>query len=307
MSGTWWALGAVGVLAAVGSARRGSAQSDPVTVRAEQIRERFQGDPSGYLPLARLARARLRGGGPGSPTRFPPRESWARWTEPDPPAEFADFVNAFYEIWKSGEGVAEVQAQLGRRAAAQQQSWMRSPLAATLQALLPRADAHGFREWVSDHDERPETPREVLELLETWLDDERLLSVREDGLVEVGHDLEDQLSLLGEQPIAVFHGTSTALLPSIRRHGLRPPRTRAQKTDRQFSSAAGVYVKLRPDVDHYSLAAVRRHGGDRVHLTIRAIPTELEPDPDDQDQPWATRASQFVLPLVPPSDIMAVD
>jgi hypothetical protein len=115
------------------------------------------------------------------------------------------------------------------------------------------------------------------------------------------------MGVLSGLPVAVYHGTSSALLPSIVQAGrLRPPRSRAEMASPHKNSGAGVYVEDSGGslINTYALAAVRRFGGDAVMLTIKTTLWELEPDPDDLD--LAAGRHQYVLDSVPLSDIVDV-
>ena len=136
---------------------------------------------------------------------------------------------------------------------------------------------------------------------------------------ELGIERNDRLKLfdfmdrrvvagvLSGLPVAVYHGTSSALLPSIvQAGGLQPPRSRAEMASPHKNSGAGVYVEDSGGglVSTYALAAAQRFGGDAVLLTIKTVLGELESDPDDLD--IASGRHQYVLDSVPLSDIVDV-
>jgi hypothetical protein len=305
MDGTWLALGAAGVLAAAAGVRRGSVNELPGTVleRAAQIRQRFQGDEPGYLAIARLVATDLSIGGR---LRFPTPGMWATWTEPDPDPSFARFVDTFWRLWKGGTQQAQRRAQ--QRAKGRQRAFLASPKAQVLRVLHDRA-RQPFERWLSEQDlmaQAEQGAADRLELFAQWLDDVPMLSVRDDGLVQVDHDLSDGnvRRLIGDLPVVMFHGTSTKLLPKIRREGLRPARSQQQKSDPTFSTASGVYLDLRPDVEVYARGAASRHGGKPVILAVRRTLDQIEPDPDDAHLGWSTSAMQFITPWVPVTDIV---
>jgi len=299
--GTWWALGAAATLTALATGKRGSRSK--TAERAEQIRAAFQHDPEGYKQIAGLAHAQLgRYGRVGVP-------KWDRWdperiaTEPSS----VEFIDGFWRVWKQ-QGVQATRQRRAREAARERQQWLSSPHARTLRELLGRSRSE-FQSWVAEQqrEDEIEDQQDRLEVFAEYLEDfPGSLSVREDGLIEVGTDLlhPDTWTLIGDLPIAMYHGTSTALLPAIRRQGMRPARQQRQKSDPTYSTAAGVYLSLRHSVDVYARCAATRHGGDPVILTVRRTLDEISPDPDDEHLGWGTAAMQFITPWVPVSDIV---
>jgi hypothetical protein len=107
--------------------------------------------------------------------------------------------------------------------------------------------------------------------------------------------------------VAVYHGTSSALFPSIvQAGGLRRPRSKADMASPHKNSGAGVYVEDSGGslVSRYALAATQRFGGDVVLLTIKTTLEDLQADPDDRDLPGGRY--QYVLDSVPLPSIVDV-
>lgn len=137
--------------------------------------------------------------------------------------------------------------------------------------------------------------------LEESLENESI-AVREDGLIEPGWLDSKSRRIIGRLPIVVYHHTSSALLPEIKRTGLR---SGVYNVSRHEYESAGVYVTLRysgNDVDTYHSAAVAAFGGRPVTLLIRTTVPELQSDPDDAH--LQSGSYQYVLPEVEPRDII---
>lgn len=306
MDGSMMALAAVGIVAGATLKSRGS-RSVSVLEKARQIREAFQHDEAAYRKITPLVYRKIYGKAPIGRGIFPTPTMWATWTErPEEDAEFSRYVEVFYDVWKNGGDAQKVARDTAKRAARERKRWQVSPKTETLRALHRRGKS-AFDAWARENDQVHDDEQERLEAFEQWLEDVPMLSVRDDGLIQVHHDLQDRKTraLIGGLPIAMFHGTSTKLLPAIRKQGMRPARTQRQKSDPTFSTASGVYLDLREDIDVYARGAVARHGGRPVILTVRRTLDELEPDPDDAHLGWGTSAMQFITPSVPASDIVA--
>jgi hypothetical protein len=160
-----------------------------------------------------------------------------------------------------------------------------SPLQrATLGRLAPRLDMAGARE----------------EDVHEALADRFGLVVAEDGLIEGNPLTEAAQRLIGDEPVALYHHTSSGLLGEIRTKGLligRPTNF--------FNTQQGVYVSTIANgepVDVYQRRAARVHGGEPLALRVRRRLSELKPDPDDADLAWA-QGRQFVTPAVPVEDL----
>lgn len=179
--------------------------------------------------------------------------------------------------------------------------------------VLQQRDQAAFQQWLTDwlDNDKAEiaealADRQIrLDYFTDYLSEHPGLTVRDDGLIEV--EFTDLASvdpqLLGDLPLALYHGTSTALLPSIRRQGLRPARVPQQRSDKTYSTMAGVYLSTRYDVGVYAGMAVHQHGGDPVILTVRTTRDQLAPDPDDEHL-YHTGAMQWITPWVAPGDIV---
>jgi hypothetical protein len=184
-----------------------------------------------------------------------------------------------------------------------------------LLAVLRQRDERGYRAWLTEYlDNDPADIAEALAdsqdtyYLEEYLRDVRGLSVNEEqGLIEIEYDLHQiPRDLIDGLPLELYHGTTSALLPKIQAQGLCPASSQQQRSDKAYSTMAGVYLGTR-DVLHYARMAARQHGGEPVILTVRRTLDELAPDPDDEHLGWGTSAHQFITPYVPPSDIVEVN
>jgi hypothetical protein len=182
---------------------------------------------------------------------------------------------------------------------------------ATLEAILPRAGAK-FDVWllelIEDSAEVAAAKADrdlLLDYLSDWLREAHDVHVRSDGLIEFRVKDRATCRLVGDLPVVVFHHTSTAVLPSIRREGIVVRGHMAPSANPYRNSGAGVYVTTESSgivVRNYSFNAVARHGGDPATLEIVTTLEELAPDPDDED--ISTGVYQFVLPYVAPHEIL---
>src|SRR3990167_336945 len=127
-----------------------------------------------------------------------------------------------------------------------------------------------------------------------------VIEVADDGLVEADKITDTVRDLIGDLPVAVYHHTSSALLPNIAVQGLI-----VGKQTNFFNTQAGVYLSTRragEPVDIYSKRAVHVHGGDPSVIRVRRRVDQLVPDPDDADLAWA-QGVQFISEAVPPCDV----
>lgn len=132
------------------------------------------------------------------------------------------------------------------------------------------------------------------------LADAYVVEVGDDGLIEADKINDKVRALVGDLPVAVYHHTSSALLPKIAALGLI-----IGKQTNFFNTQAGVYLSTRragEPVDIYSKRAVHVHGGDPSVIRVRRRIDQLVPDPDDADLAWA-QGVQFISDPVPPTDL----
>ena len=102
-------------------------------------------------------------------------------------------------------------------------------------------------------------------------------------------------------PLALYHHTSSALLPKIAEQGLLVGRQ-----TNFFNSQLGVYLSLiraGMPVSVYSQRAAYLHGGDPITLRVRRTLDQIENDPDDADLPTLCNR-QFISDPVPPADLV---
>lgn len=133
------------------------------------------------------------------------------------------------------------------------------------------------------------------------LKDQHGITVAADGLIEVERLTGFNVAIIGELPIALYHHTSSALLPLIEKEGLR-----IGKPTNFFNSQAGVYISTMASgepVGIYGRRAARVYGGDPVAIRIRRTLSQIQPDPDDADLAWA-QGRQFITASVAPVDLL---
>lgn len=133
------------------------------------------------------------------------------------------------------------------------------------------------------------------------LADVYLIEVADDGLIEADKITDSTRALVGEMPVAVYHHTSSALLPKIAEQGLI-----VGKQTNFFNTQAGVYLSTRragKPVEIYSKRAAHVYGGDPAVIRVRRRLTDLVPDPDDADLVWA-QGVQFISQPVPAKDVL---
>lgn len=128
-----------------------------------------------------------------------------------------------------------------------------------------------------------------------------VIEVADDGLVEADKITDTVRDLIGDLPVAVYHHTSSALLPKIAVQGLI-----VGKQTNFFNTQAGVYLSTRragEPVDIYSKRAAHVYGGDPAVIRVRRRLDQLVPDPDDADLAWA-QGVQFISQPVPAKDVL---
>lgn len=177
--------------------------------------------------------------------------------------------------------------------------------------MLQRAPGD-FIEWLQDYceDEAMDiqsNPEKIMESFSEWLDGERSVRVREDGLIEFWKLESDVRNMIGENAVALFHYTSSVALPSIHQHGLVGDRKSVN-----YRQADGVYLTTErsgPAVVGYGRNAVaklgRRKNAHAVMLTIKITLDQLQEDDDDAD--ITSGAHQFVTDFVPPEWIISAE
>lgn len=168
-------------------------------------------------------------------------------------------------------------------------AWPRAKTLVTkqLKACLVAGGAVGMRASLSD--------------VAQHLAEDYRIEVADDGLVEVDKITDAVRKLVGDLPVAVYHHTSSALLPKIAAQGLI-----VGKQTNFFNTQAGVYLSTRRSgepVDIYSKRAAHVYGGDPAVIRVRRRLDQLVPDPDDADLAWA-QGVQFISQPVPAKDVL---
>ena len=218
-------------------------------------------------------------------------ESGGPWTT----EEFADQAAADARLGELSSG-----GYVGWRLASAPLEMVESEAPARAAALR---DMHGrargeFLRWAAGNDADEDSY-----WFAEWLEGEHGVSVRDDGLVEFETLDDGTRAVVGGLPVVVYHHTSDAVLPSVRREGLRADT--GADASRWGEECLGVYVTTeaagRP-ADGYLSRACAVHGGSPATLEVRTTLSALAPDENDAD--IASGARQFVLPGVPPGDIL---
>jgi len=185
------------------------------------------------------------------------------------------------------------------------------PRTDTLKVILPRAHRLGFTDYLTEVFEPGEAIafEDELDALHDWLHDEHTIDVREDGLVEFWELTDEVRTLIGDLPVVLFHHTATGVEDAIRREGLvANPRVRAwEDVIGASNTGAGVYLTTNsssydPPGKGYVYRAQMAHGGEPLTLSVVTRLADLELDPDDID--ILSGKFQFVVPYVPPKDIL---
>jgi hypothetical protein len=188
---------------------------------------------------------------------------------------------------------------------------------ATLDQLLPGAERAGFWRWAyaeaTDEEDRQRVDAAKAgedldareDLLQDYLRAEHSIEVRADGLVSFDQLSRDVRSIIGSQPVVLFHHTSDKVRAKVKREGLH---TRGKAANPYRNSRAGVYLTTETSgavVDGYQRRATSAHGGNPHTFEVRTTIPELDLDPDDRDIP-RLHGRQFVLPEVPPDQIIGL-
>lgn len=143
----------------------------------------------------------------------------------------------------------------------------------------------------------------LIEEFGSWLSRENSVSVRDDSLIEFWTLSPAVQRMIGDNEVALFHYTSSRVIPSITRTGLDADRKSVNGTVNRAvfltSEQSG------PPVRAYLMGALRSHRGKPVRITVRMSLDELSPDPDDADIESGNH--QFIVSHVPPDRIVQVE
>jgi hypothetical protein len=173
------------------------------------------------------------------------------------------------------------------------------------QDMLTRVDLDEVRTWaLANNWDETDLADQFLNVFNYWLRDEHSIQVS-DGVVEFYRLYnDDTASIIGENPVLLYHYTSSARVPSIRKYGLVGDRRTVNRRQ-----ATGVFLTTEtsgPAISGYlrnALRGTRKAYG--VRLSIVTTMDNLEPDPDDAD--ITSGATQFMTDHVAPSQIVAVE
>lgn len=167
---------------------------------------------------------------------------------------------------------------------------------AWLQELL--GDDAEYQQIMSDRDDSLK-----LDYLSDYLKEEKTITVRDDGACEFWRlDMDDAEDVIGNLPVVLYHFTSDKILKKLRREGLRAD---AKSVNPYQNSRAGVYLTTEScgrAVDGYRSRARNGHGGKDICVPVKTQLHALSPDPDDAD--IQSGSTQFILPHVPPQNIL---
>ncbi len=174
---------------------------------------------------------------------------------------------------------------------------------AILADMFTRADHDAMREWAAENGvDDLSGDDDMLDAFEEWLDMERSVTVR-DGMVHFWKLYEPDIAeMIGDNPVLLFHFTSSSRVPSIRRHGLVAGKRSVNRT-----TTPGVYLTTETDGPairgylHNALRGTKKAYG--VRIDVRTYLSELQPDPDDAD--IMSGETQFVTDYVAPDQIVA--
>ena len=173
---------------------------------------------------------------------------------------------------------------------------------AILQDMLTRADQNKVRQWATQNDW--DDDEDFMHVFGYWLRDEHGITVS-NGMVEfyrLWH--RDTERLIGENPVLLYHFTSSARVAAIRKHGLVSGKRSVNRTQTE-----GVYLTTEasgPAITGYIHNALRgttkAYG---VRIDVRTYLREVQPDPDDED--ISSGATQFITDYVAPSQIIGIE
>ena len=176
-----------------------------------------------------------------------------------------------------------------------------------LRDMFSRANQNKFRAWAAENgatEDDLSTADGVLHEFAYWLEQEHSVRV-ENGMVEFWRlDNPSTVRMIGDNPVLLYHFTSSLRVPSIRRDGLVSGRRSVNRTETE-----GVYLTTEtsgPAITGYIRNAVR--GSKRaygVRIDVRTFLHDIQPDQDDAD--IRSGATQFVTDYVAPSQIVAIE
>lgn len=194
---------------------------------------------------------------------------------------------------------------------------MTAPHAATFDELLRRVRAtpklqRAFTKWLeelidddADYAEAIADEEVYRDYFTDWLRDEESITVRDDGILEVWCLSAGWTpDLVRDMRVMFYHHTSSVFVPTILEEGL--------SGDVAYEESEGqtglVYLTTEydgPAVRGYGRRAAALHGGHPTMIGVWMYPSDLEPDPDDED--LSCGRYQFVVDFVPPDRIVEVD
>lgn len=180
---------------------------------------------------------------------------------------------------------------------------------AILLDMFSRADRAGLLQWAAENDYSKEELSDeegLLWVFQQWLHEEYTISI-DRGMVEFYRldYMDDTRELIGDNPILLYHFTSSARLRSIRKEGLLP-----NKRSMNRRQTEGVFLTTEssgPAITGYIRNALQGSRGAAygVRLDIRTFLHDIEPDPDDAD--IQSGSTQFVTEYVAPKQIISVE
>ena len=122
-----------------------------------------------------------------------------------------------------------------------------------------------------------------------------------------------KLEALADKKVWLYHGTSSKLLPRLKKDGIEPAREHGKQsnvgaTAMTEASPDFVFLTAKTDgaasADFYAKNAARKHGGKPVVVRVLVDGSDLDYDPDDVD--IQSGSYQFVIDRVAPGEIMEI-
>ncbi len=172
----------------------------------------------------------------------------------------------------------------------------------TISDILSRIDKDQLKTYREDNNWEES---DLDDYLPYFLNDEYSISVTDDGIIEFYTLDNNTEELIGENPVIMYHFTSSKLVPSIKKNGLV---TGLKKTNPYKNSYSGIYLTTKSsgnDIDGYKYHAVNKHKGEAVKITIKMYLSELAPDSDDAE--LSSGKYQFMSENIPPDRIIDIE
>lgn len=172
--------------------------------------------------------------------------------------------------------------------------------------IYSRVNSNEFNKWINENSSNnieDMNEEDILWEFELFLKSEKALEINE-GVIEFYKLWEDVESLIGNNPIKLYHFTSSKYEESIKENGLG---VGYNKTNPFSNSYSGVYLTTETSgnvIDGYK-HHIRKVGGDVILIEIKSFLSEIDNDPDDND--IESGETQFVMDFVPVDRILNIE